>query len=563
MNNISGAQAIVECLILEKVPYVFGYPGGAILPFYDALHGRCDEIHHVLVRHEQGAVHAAEGYARATGRAGVCIATSGPGATNLVTGITDAMLDSVPVVCITGQVLRHLIGSDAFQETDIIGITIPITKWSYQITKASEIPAILAKAFHIAQSGRPGPVLVDITKDAQLEYCSFHAELYTFPLKLFKDYPNELLANLARAGELINQSKKPLLLVGQGVLIANAEQELKAFIEKSGIPAACTLLGQTALPAGHPLYMGMLGMHGNYAPNILTNQADLLIAIGMRFDDRVTGALNSYAKQAKIIHIDIDPSELNKNVPVDIGIVSDAKFALEKLIGLVRARQIDSWIERFEECYDIEHEKIIKQEIKPLTKLITMGEVIHQLSEQTAGEAIIVSDVGQHQMITARYYKFKHTRSHITSGGLGTMGFALPASIGVKFAARNKEVIVVVGDASFQMNIQELGVLTQEKISIKILILNNGYLGMVRQWQELFLDMRYSFTELKNPDFVKIAEGYGIESSQVSKREELAGAIRQMLDSKVSYLLEVRVENKGNVFPMVPSGASISDIRLS
>lgn len=560
--KITGSKAIVLSLIQEGVDLIFGYPGGAIMPTYDALYDAKDRLRHVLVRHEQGAVHAAEGYARVSGKPGVCLATSGPGATNLVTGIADAMLDSVPLVCITGQVTSSLLGTDAFQETDILSITAPITKWSCQVTKAEEIPFSFAKAFHIAKSGRPGPVLIDITKDAQMgllefSYSSFCEQKMKFSPSL------KLNSNLVkRAAELINQASKPYLLVGHGVLIAGAEKELISLAEKAGIPVASTLLGLSAFPTGHPLYMGMLGMHGNYGPNILTNEADVIIAVGMRFDDRVTGCLKNYAQQAKIVHIEIDDAEINKNVKATVPLLADAKQALQELLPYIEPKNHPLWLEKFKQCAELEYKEVIENEIHPQEGQIKMGEVIHSLSNMNEGKAIIVSDVGQHQMVTARYHAFAQTNSHITSGGLGTMGFALPAAIGAKLAAMDRQVVAVVGDGGFQMNIQELGVISQERLPVKIVILNNEYLGMVRQWQELFFDSRYSCTEMHNPDFVKIAEGYGIRARKVVDRSQLKEALNEMLEAKESYLLEIVVEKQNKVFPMIPSGASISEVRL-
>lgn len=560
--KITGAEAILKCLRHEGVDLIFGYPGGAIMPLYDALYHLQSELRHILVRHEQGAVHAAEGYARLSGEVGVCIATSGPGATNLVTGIVDAMMDSVPLVCITGQVPSPFLGTDAFQEADIIGMTLSVTKWNFQITSAEEIPSIMAKAFHIARSGRPGPVLIDITKDAQLGSLDFAYQKFV-PKKLLPHQAQLDRTQLNHAAALINQAKKPYLLVGHGVSISQAESTLRCFAEKTGIPVACTLLGLSAFPADHPLYVGMLGMHGNYGPNLLTNEADVIIAVGMRFDDRVTGDLKAYAKQAKVIHIEIDPSEINKNVHADVALLLDAKDALAQLTDVVTPNTHTDWLNQFAACYEKECEKIISHETQPTAGKIKMAEVVYQLSQKTQGQAVVVSDVGQHQMIAARYYQFKHHNSHITSGGLGTMGFALPAAVGAKCAAFDREVIAIIGDGGFQMNIQELAVMAQENIPIKIVILNNSYLGMVRQWQELFFDARYSFTELKNPDFVKIAEGYSIQAQRVEDREALDVAINDMLNAKVPYLLEIVVENQENVFPMIPTGTSVSDVRLS
>lgn len=558
--KITGSQAIILSLIREEVDLLFGYPGGAIMPTYDALYHAKDKLRHVLVRHEQAAVHAAEGYARLTGKPGVCIATSGPGATNLVTGITDALLDSVPLVCITGQVVSHLLGTDAFQETDILSITAAVTKWSCQVTSAEEIPYIIAKAFHLAKSGRPGPVLVDITKDAQVGMFDFFD--HPTPKKYVKSRQLDLKL-VEEAAQLINGASKPFLLVGHGVLISNAEKEVKEFAEKAGIPVACTLLGLSAFSTSHPLYMGMLGMHGNYAPNVLTNEADVIIAVGMRFDDRVTGSLTHYAKQAKIIHIEIDETEINKNVKATVPLLADAKNALTALLPHLETKQHLLWLNQFQKLSQIERQKIVEAEIYPKSGLLKMGEVIHLLSQKDKGQAIIVTDVGQHQMVTARYHAFEGPHTHITSGGLGTMGFALPAAIGAKLAAKDRTVIAIIGDGGFQMNIQELAVVAQEKVPLKIVILNNQFLGMVRQWQELFFESRYSCTEMLNPDFVKIGEGYGIRSRKIDDRAQLDEALDEMLEAEEAYLLEVIVEKQHNVFPMIPSGASVNDIRLS
>lgn len=561
MERISGSEAVVRSLIAEGVEIVFGYPGGAIMPVYDALFNHQDELKHVLVRHEQGAVHAAQGYARATGKVGVCIATSGPGATNLITGIADAMIDSTPIVCITGQVASHLLGTDAFQETDVVGITTPVTKWDIQVTKAEEIPDAFSKAFFIARSGRPGPVVIDITKDAQFAPLDF---AYV-PCKKIRSYvpkPKIDLQKIDEAAEIINNAQKPLVLFGQGVILAGAEEEFKTFIEKSGIPAAWTLLGLSALPDEHPLNMGMLGMHGNYGPNKLTNECDVLIAIGMRFDDRVTGDAKRYARQAKIVHVELDAAEINKIIKADVAIHADAKEALPLLTERVISKDYSDWINQFKDHYKIEYDKIIKHEIFPEKNGITMAEVVRILSEKTKGDAIIVTDVGQHQMITARYFKFKDSRSSITSGGLGTMGFCLPASIGAKLGKPEKQVIAVIGDGGFQMTIQELGTILQTGINLKVVVLNNNYLGMVRQWQQLFFDKRYSQTEMTNPDFINIAKGYGLNAQKVAERNQLDSAIEKLLSSEEAFVLEVVVEKEDNVFPMIPTGASVSEIRL-
>ncbi len=562
INNISGAEAIVHCLLEEGVDILFGYPGGAIMPFYDELYKFQKELHHVLTRHEQGAAHAAQGYARVNGKVGVCVATSGPGATNLVTGIADAQIDSTPLVCITGQVTRDLLGSDAFQETDIVGISTPVTKWNYQITRAEEIPEVMAKAFYIARSGRPGPVLIDITKNAQFDKFDFSYE----SCKAVRSYIPTPIASkdsLQEAASLINNAKKPMCVVGQGVVISEAEEVFKEFIEKTEIPTAWTILGKSALNTDHPLNVGMVGMHGNYAPNLLTNECDLLIAIGMRFDDRVTGDLNTYAKQAKVIHFDIDKAEINKNVYADVAVLGDAKESLESIIPLLNKTSHPKWMEVFKQKRAIEEEKVIKHVINPSEGELTMAEVINAINNATQRKAVIVTDVGQHQMMTCRYAESTTKRSNITSGGLGTMGFGLPASIGAKIGAEDREVISIMGDGGFQMNLQELGTIFQTKVGVKIVILNNEHLGMVRQWQELFFDRRYASTVMDNPDFVKIAKGFDIPSRCVNERADLKAGIQEMLDTQGPYLLEIKVTKEENVFPMIPSGCSVSDIRLS
>ena len=558
---ISGSEAIVRCLLAEGVDVLYGYPGGAIMPVYDELYKYEDKINHVLTRHEQCAAHAAQGYARISGKVGVAIATSGPGATNLVTGIADAQIDSTPIVCITGQVPSHLLGSDAFQETDIVGISTPVTKWNHQVTKASQIPEIIARAFYIAKSGRPGPVLIDITKDAQFEQFDFQYKKCT-GVRSYVPVPKTDPSTIADAATLINNAKKPLIIWGQGIILSKAEVELKALVEKAGIPAAWTIMGASALPTSHPLNIGMVGMHGNYAPNILTNDCDVLIAIGMRFDDRVTGKLDEYAKQAKIIHLEIDPAEVDKNIKTDVAVLGDAKQNLIELLPQVDANSHPEWLKKFKDLYEIEYNKVIKNDLYPTKEGLTMGEVLNEINTQTKGEAAIVSDVGQHQMIACRYANFNVTKSNITSGGLGTMGFALPAAIGAKMAAPEREVIAVIGDGGYQMTIQELGTIFQNKLAVKIVVLNNEFLGMVRQWQQLFFEKRYASTEMVNPNFVAIAKGYYIEAKKVTKREDLAAAVKEMIDSDGPYFLEVCVEKEGNVFPMVPSGASVSDIRL-
>ena len=559
--SISGAEAVVRCLIAEGVDIIYGYPGGAIMPVYDEFYKYHKEIYHVLTRHEQGATHAAQGYARISGKVGVAIATSGPGATNLITGIADAQIDSTPMVCITGQVPSHLLGSDAFQETDIVGISTPVTKWNHQITRAEEIPEVMAKAFYIARSGRPGPVLIDITKDAQFESFDFTYK-NCLGVRSYKPVPKLNPKSLKAAAQLINSAKKPLIVWGQGVILGEAEKEFKAVIEKTAIPAAWTIMGVSAIPTEHPLNVGMVGMHGNYGPNVLTNECDVLIAIGMRFDDRVTGNLSEYAKQAKVIHFEIDPAEVDKNVQTDVAVLGDAKQSLKAILPLLNKNNHSDWLDKFKALSKIEFEKVIKGDLYPTKKGLTMGEVLKEINLQSKGKAAIVSDVGQHQMIACRYAEFSQTRGNITSGGLGTMGFALPAAIGAKMASPEREVVAVIGDGGYQMTIQELGTIFQTKAAVKIVVLNNDFLGMVRQWQQLFFDKRYASTEMINPDFVAIAKGYHIAAKRVTDRADLAAAVKEMMTSKDAYFLEVCVEKEDNVFPMIPSGASVSDIRL-
>lgn len=560
-ERISGSEAVIKCLLAEGVDILYGYPGGAIMPVYDQLYKYQDKIHHVLTRHEQGATHSAQGYARISGKVGVAIATSGPGATNLITGIADAQIDSTPMVCITGQVASHLLGSDAFQETDIVGISTPVTKWNCQITKASDIPEVIAKAFYIAKSGRPGPVLIDITKDAQFEEFDFKYEKCK-GVRSYNPIPKLDITSVEAAAKLINSAKKPMIVWGQGVSLGQAEAEFRAVVEKAGIPSAWTILGAGAIPTSHPLNIGMVGMHGNYAPNVLTNECDLLIAIGMRFDDRVTGNLATYAKQAKVIHFEIDPAEIDKNVKTNVAVLGDAKQSLAVLLPLLEEKTHPEWHQQFKDLYAIEYEKVIKNDIHPTKEGLTMGEVLKEINSQTKGDAAIVTDVGQHQMIACRYANFNKTRSNITSGGLGTMGFGLPAAIGAKMAAPEREVISISGDGGYQMTIQELGTIFQQKVPVKIVVLNNEFLGMVRQWQQLFFDKRYASTEMINPDFVAIAKGYFIEAQKVTKREDLKDAVAKMINTDGPYFLEVCVEKEDNVFPMIPTGASVSDVRL-
>jgi acetolactate synthase-1/2/3 large subunit len=560
---LSGAEAVIQCLLEEKVEVLFGYPGGAIMPVYDALYDYRNQLNHVLVRHEQGAGHAAEGYARACGKPGVCLVTSGPGATNLITAITDAMMDSVPMVCLVGQVAKSLLGTDAFQEADLISMTLPITKWNYQITSADEIPEVMAKAFYIATSGRPGPVLVDITKSAQFEKMT-QAFTYEKCTRIFSYQPKNTLmkVDLERAAEILNAAERPYVFAGHGVTISGAENALMLLVEKTDTPVGCTLHGLSAFPAAHPNYAGMLGMHGHYAANIMTNEADVILAVGMRFDDRVTGDLRTFAKQAKIVHIDIDASELNKNMPATVALRGDAKDALEQLLPLLNEKKRSEWNQAFKKLYQEEFEKVVSNQVYPTTGQLKMGEVIHQVSEMTQGKALVVADVGQHQMMTARYYQFAENKSFISSGGLGTMGFALPAAMGAQMGKTNRTVVAFIGDGCFQMTLQELGTIQQNKLPVKIIILNNHFLGMVRQWQELFFESRYSFTELQNPDFVTIAKGFGIAGENVEQREQLKTALERMFAFDGPYLLNITVEKEDNVFPMVPGGGSVHEIRL-
>lgn len=562
-EEISGSEIVMRSLLAEGVDTIFGYPGGAIMPIYDALFDHHDTLNHILVRHEQGAIHAAQGFARASGRVGVVFATSGPGATNLVTGLADAQIDSTPLVCITGQVFAHLLGTDAFQETDVINITTPVTKWNYQVTDASEIAETLAKAFYLAASGRPGPVVVDITKNAQLQKVNFDGYNKCDHIRSYRPKPIVRKEYISEAAAIINKAERPFVIFGQGVILGNAEKEFAKFIEKGGLPAAWTIMGMSAIPTDHPLAVGMLGMHGNYGPNLLTNECDVLIAVGMRFDDRVTGRLDKYAKQAKVIHLDIDPAEIDKNVKTTVPVWGDCKETLPLLTEMLEAKVYPQWIQKFRDCQQKEETKVIQPELHPSSEILTMGEVIRELNELTDSQAIIVTDVGQHQMVACRYATMKNSKSNITSGGLGTMGFALPAAIGAKFGAPDRTVVAIIGDGGFQMTIQELGTIMQFKPNVKLLILNNNYLGMVRQWQQLFHERRYSFVDIQSPDFVQVAKGYGIAGDSISKREQLRSGLKKMLEYENSYLLEVMVGKENNVFPMVPQGRGVAEIVLS
>lgn len=562
VTSVSGSVAVLEAFLAEGVETIFGYPGGAIMPIYDALYDYNDKLKHILVRHEQGAIHAAQGYARASGKVGVVFATSGPGATNLVTGLADAMIDSTPVVCITGQVFAHLLGTDAFQETDVINITTPVTKWNYQVTDATEIPSVLAKAFYIAGSGRPGPVVIDITKNAQLQKFDYTGYEKCEHIRSYRPKPIVRKEYVEEAARLINAAEKPFVIFGQGVILGKAEKEFKQFIEKAGTPAAWTIMGMSAIPTDHPLAMGMLGMHGNYGPNVLTNECDVLIAVGMRFDDRVTGRLDKYAKQAKVVHLDIDPAEIDKNVKSTVPVWGDCKETLPLLTELIEQKVYPQWLQRFKDHQQKEEDKVIKDELNPTGEILTMGEVIKELNELTKGNAIIVTDVGQHQMVACRYARFNQSKSNITSGGLGTMGYALPAAIGASYGDPARTTVAIIGDGGFQMTLQELGTIMQFKPDVKIIILNNNFLGMVRQWQQLFHEKRYSFVDIQSPDFVQVAKGFGIPGKSVSERKYLKEALKELLESKGSFLLEVMVGKENNVFPMVPQGRGVAEIVL-
>ena len=561
-NRINGSEALLKCLVDEGADTIFGYPGGQIMPVYDKLVDYSDKLRHILVRHEQGAIHAAQGYARATGKTGVVLVTSGPGATNVITGIMDAKVDSTPIVVIAGQVSNSALGTDAFQEADLIGMTGTITKWNYQVRDAKDMAWAVSRAFYIARNGRPGPVVLDVTKDAQLSMVDFEFKKCGF-IRSYNPYPKPSEEAIAKAAMLINEAERPFVVFGQGITLSGAEKELKEFLHKGDIPAGSTLLGLSALPTDDPLFTGMIGMHGYIAPNIKTSECDVLVAVGMRFDDRVTGTVQSYARQAKIIHIDIDPCEVGKIIPVDVSIIGDAKAVLRELTAKIARHDHKEWIASFENCLEVEKEKVINPEVHPKEGWIKMGEVVDAVAEATKGNAVVVTDVGQNQMIAARYSKFTGGRSFISSGGLGTMGFGLPAAIGAKIGAAEKTVCLFVGDGGIQMTIEELGTIMQEKTGVKIFILNNNWLGNVRQWQELFFNKRYSQTRMQNPDYEAIASAYGIRCAIVEKREDLAGAVEAMLSDDAPAILDIHVEEGDNVMPMVAPGKPITNIMLN
>ena len=558
---ITGSEALMRSLEYEGVETIFGYPGGAIMPVFDALYDHRDRLNHILVRHEQGAAHAAQGFARVSGKVGVCLVTSGPGATNTITGIADAMIDSTPIVVIAGQVGAGFLGTDAFQEVDLVGVTQPITKWSYQIRRAEDVAWAVSRAFYIARSGRPGPVVLDFTKNAQVDQTEYEPVTVDF-IRSYDPDPEIDRKAIGDAVALINESKKPFVLVGQGVELGNAQEELKSFIEKADLPCGCTLLGLSALPSDHPLNKGMLGMHGNLGPNVKTNECDVLIAVGMRFDDRVTGKLDTYAKQAKVIHLDVDPSEIGKNVPVDVPVLGNCKKTLALLTELIQKNKHTEWIDSFRSYEDTEYEQVIRKEVFPTEGPLNMGEVVHAVSEATRNDAVLVTDVGQNQMMACRYFKFSRERSIITSGGMGTMGFGLPAAIGATFGRPDRTVCVFMGDGGLQMTMQELGTVMEQKAPVKIILLNNNYLGNVRQWQAMFFNRRYSFTPMMNPDYMQIASAYGIPSHRVIERADLHDAIQEMLNTDGPFLLEACVVEEGNVLPMTPPGYSVNQMLL-
>ena len=558
---ITGSEALMRSLEYEGVETIFGYPGGAIMPVFDALYDHRDRLNHILVRHEQGAAHAAQGFARVSGKVGVCLVTSGPGATNTITGIADAMIDSTPIVVIAGQVGAGFLGTDAFQEVDLVGVTQPITKWSYQIRRAEDVAWAVSRAFYIARSGRPGPVVLDFTKNAQVDQTEYEPVTVDF-IRSYDPDPEIDRKAIGDAVALINESKKPFVLVGQGVELGNAQEELKSFIEKADLPCGCTLLGLSALPSDHPLNKGMLGMHGNLGPNVKTNECDVLIAVGMRFDDRVTGKLDTYAKQAKVIHLDVDPSEIGKNVPVDVPVLGNCKKTLALLTELIQKNKHTEWIDSFHSYEDTEYEQVIRKEVFPTEGPLNMGEVVHAVSEATRNDAVLVTDVGQNQMMACRYFKFSRERSIITSGGMGTMGFGLPAAIGATFGRPDRTVCVFMGDGGLQMTMQELGTVMEQKAPVKIILLNNNYLGNVRQWQAMFFNRRYSFTPMMNPDYMQIATAYGIPSRRVIERADLHDAIQEMLNTDGPFLLEACVVEEGNVLPMTPPGYSVNQMLL-
>lgn len=561
-EKITGAEALIKSLIAEGVDRVFGYPGGAIIPVYDKLYDYTDQLKHILVRHEQGATHAAQGYARVSGRTGVVIVTSGPAATNVITGLSDALMDSTPMVVITGQVASAFLGSDAFQETDVVGITQPITKWAYQIRRAEDIPWAVARAFYIAGTGRPGPVVLDLAKDAQTGLLEWSHKKCEF-IRSYIPYPEVKQDDLQVVADLINAAERPMIISGHGVMISEAEKELAALAEKADIPVTATLLGLSTIPSSHPLYKGMLGMHGNIGPNVNTNRCDLLVAVGMRFDDRVTGDTSKYAKQAKIVHIDIDSSEFDKNVKTTATVHGDAKEVLARLLPLVNEAKHTEWLQTFDEMALVEQEKVVKREVFPESGLMNMGEVVHKVSKATGDRAVLITDVGQNQMFSSRYFRYTEPKSIITSGGLGTMGFGLPASIGAKMGAPERTVCFFTGDGGLQMTIQELGTIMEYGVAVKIILLNNNFLGNVRQWQELFFKGRFSQTPMVNPDFVPIADAYGIKAENVETREQLDGAIERMLAHEGAYLLNVNIDATDMIFPMTPAGAAVDDIMLT